>query len=92
MGAALMNGGIVQGRVVHASSGAPVADATIAVIDGPGPYPDIAVMTDDDGRFTLNAIAAGNWRLGARSANGETGEASVAVVNSAVAAAVITVS
>ncbi len=87
-----MNGGSVQGRVVHASGGAPVADATITVLGSPGPHPDIAVMTDDDGRFTMEAIAAGNWRLGARSANGETGEASVAVVNSAVVEAVITVS
>lgn len=82
----------VQGRVVHASTGAPVADATIAVIAGPGPCPDIAVMTDDDGRFVLDDMAAGDWRLGARSANGETGEASVAVGSSAVADAVIRVS
>jgi uncharacterized GH25 family protein len=92
MGAALMTGGSVQGRVVHAGSGAPVADATIAVIAGPGPYPDIAVMTDDDGRFTLDDMAAGDWRLGARSANGEAGEASIAVGSSAVMEAVIRVS
>jgi hypothetical protein len=62
------------------------------VIAGPGPYPDIAVMTDDDGRFSLDDMAAGDWRLGARSANGATGEASVAVGSSAAAEAVITVS
>ncbi|WP_426175956.1 carboxypeptidase regulatory-like domain-containing protein [Massilia sp. TWR1-2-2] len=87
-----MTGSSVQGRVIHASTGAPVADATIAVIAGPGAYPDIAVMTDDDGRFALGDMAAGNWRLGARSASGETGEASVAVGSSAVAHTVITVS
>ena len=86
-----MNTGSVQGQVVRADASTPVAQAAIAVIGGPGPYPDMASMTDQDGRFALDDMAAGEWRLSALGANGESGQVSVQVAGGNVAQLVILV-
>ncbi|MES2755767.1 MAG: carboxypeptidase-like regulatory domain-containing protein [Pseudomonadota bacterium] len=86
-----MTVGSVQGQVVRADGGAPVAQAVIAVLDGPGPYPDIAIMSDRDGRFSLADLPAGKWRISARAADGASGDTSVEVSNGAVAHALVQV-
>jgi hypothetical protein len=43
--------------------GQPVADARAYFIDGPVPLPDIATLTDDGGKFSLTAPAAGTYQI-----------------------------
>lgn len=86
-----MAGGSVRGQVLRADTGAAVAQAAIVVLESPASYPDIAIMTDQDGRFRIADAAAGQWRLGATGPNGETGQASIAVADGAVAETVIRV-
>lgn len=49
--------------VVHDASGAPVTGAHILFSDGPQPLPDIAALTDTEGRFSLGAPTAGEYTL-----------------------------
>ncbi len=42
----------------------PVSDAQIYFIEGPVPLPDVALLTDSKGRFTLGAPAPGMYTLG----------------------------
>jgi hypothetical protein len=71
--------GTLQGRVLHKANGRPVEGATIVVVRGAGPMPDIAQLSGADGRFTLHGLAAGEWLLAAYGSSGEqgTGQASV---------------
>ena len=71
--------GSVSGQVVLASSDEPVGEATISVIHGAGPAPDLAPVTDSDGSFSLGNLPPGDWRLRACGPAGETGEAQVHV-------------
>lgn len=52
------------GRVVDAH-GAPVAGAIIVVTQGTVPFPEIALVSDDEGRFWLR-LPAEHFRLQAR--------------------------
>lgn len=81
--------GSVQGRVVQKGSGAAVDGATIVVVRGAGPLPDIAPMTDSDGRFSLDGLAAGEWVLDAYGTSGEKGQGHASVQAGAVAQLVI---
>lgn len=49
--------------VVRDTSGAPVTGAHVLFSDGPQPLPDIAALTDAEGRFSLGAPAAGEYTL-----------------------------
>jgi len=71
--------GSVDGHVVHAGTGLPVENATVTVVQGTGPAPDIAPLTDSGGWFALDGLPSGDWVLAARGPNGETGEATVRV-------------
>lgn len=84
--------GSVHGRVERAASGAPVADATISVVRGAGSAPDIAPLTDAQGRFALDGLPAGEWLLAALGPEGETGEVTVHVSAGAVTNTVIKIS
>lgn len=53
---------LVTGVVVD-SGGNPIEDARAYFLEGPSPVPDIAVLTDGDGRFTLSAPVPGTYRL-----------------------------
>jgi Carboxypeptidase regulatory-like domain len=64
------------GRVVD-GGGRPVPHAFVMVVDGPVPVPEIALVTDDDGRFALT-LPAGRWTVQARDEQ-RAGDAQVAV-------------
>lgn len=71
-------GGLTErhGRVVD-SSGAPVANATIAIVTSTVPIPEIALLSDEDGRFALR-LPPGRFMLRAHGPEGGMGEAEVA--------------
>jgi hypothetical protein len=64
------------GRVVDAS-GAPVPQAHIVIVAGSVPMPEIALLTDDAGRFSLR-LPPGVFTLRAHGPAG-TGEAEIEV-------------
>ncbi|MEV0122243.1 carboxypeptidase-like regulatory domain-containing protein [Streptomyces sp. NPDC050703] len=49
--------------VVRDASGTPVAGARVLFTDGPRPLPDIAALTDAEGRFSLGAPSPGSYTL-----------------------------
>jgi hypothetical protein len=53
---------LVTGVVVDAG-GNPIKDARAYFLQGPVPVPDIAALTDRDGRFTLSAPVPGTYEL-----------------------------
>jgi len=70
----------ISGAVVDAS-GKPVRGARVYIAMAPGPVPDVAALTDRDGRFSLGAgrpgvyeIACSTDSLGGASATVEVGE------------------
>jgi hypothetical protein len=64
----------LAGQVVDAR-GAPVPDALVTIVAGTVPMPEMALMADADGRFTLR-LPDGRFTLRAHGAAG-TGEAEV---------------
>jgi protocatechuate 3,4-dioxygenase beta subunit len=64
---------------VTGPDGAPIAEASVYFMEGPVPVPDIAQLTDDQGRFQLNATAPGTYRIGVRAQNFEAAEVTVEV-------------
>ena len=55
---------MVIAGVVRDSEGFPVADARVYLIAAPGPFPDIAGLTDARGTFTLGARIPGEYQIG----------------------------
>jgi Carboxypeptidase regulatory-like domain len=53
---------MIQGEVVD-HRGRPIPDARVMVLSGPGPLPDIAQLTDSEGRFALGSSRAGRYEL-----------------------------
>jgi uncharacterized GH25 family protein len=83
--------GRVIGRVVRAEGGQPVANATVNILRGAGPAPDIAALTDSQGRFAFDELPAGSWLFRAVGPAEEAGFAQVSVPRASVAEALITV-
>lgn len=54
---------VVSGRVADAS-GKPVAQARIYFTDGPAPLPDLALLTDMSGHFSLSVPKPGTYKIG----------------------------
>jgi hypothetical protein len=52
----------IEGRA-HLADDSPVSEARVFFATAPVPLPDIATLTDDDGRFSLFAPAAGMYQL-----------------------------
>ncbi len=71
--------GSVRGRVLRADTHAPVADATVGVVRGAGPAPDIAPLTDALGRFALDGLPPGIWVLAATAPDGARGTAEFSI-------------
>jgi len=61
-----------NGIVVDAG-GRPVRGALVSVAWGTGPTPEVAVETDEEGRFRLH-LPEGRYRLAAHTAGGAAGE------------------
>ena len=57
---------VISGTVVDAD-GRPVAGARVFLADAPVSVPDIAALTDADGRFALTAPAPGSYTVAAAS-------------------------
>jgi protocatechuate 3,4-dioxygenase beta subunit len=53
---------VISGQVVD-TQGHPVAEARVFFGSGPGEVPDIAALTDTDGRFTLTTPVPGEYRV-----------------------------
>jgi hypothetical protein len=70
--------GLVEhnGRVVDAS-GAPVPNALVTIVESTVPMPEIALMADQDGRFSLR-LPPGRFTLRAHGGGG-SGDAEVQV-------------
>ena len=54
----------ISGRVVDAR-GKGVAAARVMVTAGPGPIPDMAMLTDADGGFVIGASRSGSYTIAA---------------------------
>jgi hypothetical protein len=55
-------GSRVEGRA-HRVDDSPVSEARVFFVAAPVPLPDIAALTDDEGRFTLYAPAPGTYEV-----------------------------
>lgn len=47
--------------VVRGPDGKPVSNARVYFTDGPVPFPEIAALTDEGGKFSLTAPAPGEY-------------------------------
>jgi uncharacterized GH25 family protein len=83
--------GRLIGHVIYAEGGSPVANATVTILRGAGPVPDIAPITNSDGSFALDDLPAGSWLLRAVGPGGETGLVQVSVRPGSITDAVIKV-
>jgi hypothetical protein len=54
---------VIAGVVVNAE-GNPLEGARVYFVTGPIPLPDIAALTDGNGRFALSAPVSGTYQLG----------------------------
>jgi protocatechuate 3,4-dioxygenase beta subunit len=72
----------ISGRVVDAD-GRAVGGARVMVSEAPGPVPDMAMLTDADGRFVIGAARPGRYTIAAIS-DVASGEHSVSVAADAV--------
>ncbi len=64
---------------VTGPDGARIAEAAVYFLEGPVPLPDIAQLTDGEGRFQLTAPAPGTYRIGVRAPDLEPAEVAVEV-------------
>ena len=71
--------GKIRGRVVDAA-GNGVPEASVMMIRAPGPVPDIAAVSNADGRFVFSGLSSGTYRLKAIGPNGDVGEADAMVL------------
>jgi hypothetical protein len=71
--------GGISGQVVFASDGSPAHQASILIVRGPGPAPDISPLTDDWGRFLVDGLLPGMWTLRAISEQGGSIQSTVFV-------------
>ncbi len=55
-------GARIEGRA-HLADDSPVIEARVFFSTSPVPLPDIATLTDDDGRFSLYAPAQGHYEI-----------------------------
>lgn len=75
-----MEQGSVNGLVERGDTGEPLQDASVSIVHGAGPAPDIGPLTNSKGQFMLDGLPPGEWTLRARGPGDETGEATVQVL------------
>ena len=68
----------IHGTVLDAA-GRPVARARVYFVKAPVSVPDVAALSDDQGRFTLSAPEAGAYEIGASSDTQGSASAPIAV-------------
>lgn len=73
----MSNAGEVRGVVID-GEGRPVALATIVVVNGTVPVPEIALVADGAGRFRLR-LPQGRYTLEAMGESGATGRGTIEV-------------
>lgn len=78
---------IIQG-VVQTGDGEAVAGARIYFISGPGPLPDIAALTGNDGTFILSVPTTGEYVIGASAGETLTGKIRVRAAETPVEATI----
>jgi len=54
---------VIHGRV-YDPKGEPVVEARVYFMEGPVSLPDLAVLTDGNGEFSLSAPTAGTYQIG----------------------------
>lgn len=54
------NTGEIKGRVTD-QAGTPISEATIVIASGTSPFPDIAALTDEQGKYQLSGIPTGTF-------------------------------
>jgi hypothetical protein len=79
---------LIRGRVVDAL-GQPVPLAPLVFVEHSAAKPDIAQLSDEDGRFVL-ALGPGQYVLAARSDTAGSGQTSFEVTNESEKSVVIT--
>lgn len=72
--------GSISGQVVRADREQAIAGATVGISQAAGPVPDIALVTDASGWFTIDELSAGAYTLRACGPTGETGDVSAHVL------------
>ena len=73
----------ISGTVVDAA-GRAVAQARVYAVKAPGPMPDVAALTDAEGRFTIAAPLPGAYEIGCTSDAHGSATAAVRVEDDAV--------
>ena len=63
---ALSQGATISGRVIDAETGLPIARVEIEARDDGDNQPNVYADTDADGRFSLQGMAAGSYRIEAK--------------------------
>lgn len=66
--------------IVRESNGKPVGGARVYFISGPVPLPEIAVLTDNKGTFSLSAPAVGTYEIGCTADEFTTATVTVKVI------------
>ncbi len=59
----MTDGGTLIEGSAHLADGTPIGEARVFFTESPVPLPDIAALTDDDGRFSLFAPSPGRYQL-----------------------------
>jgi large repetitive protein len=78
-------GSTIAGKVIRLDTGLPVQDASVMIVSGPAPSPDIARITDESGAFSFSGLAPGEWLLRAIAPTSQSGQRSVYVAADATA-------
>jgi hypothetical protein len=65
--------------VVRSSGGVPIAEARVYLTQAPDDVPDIAALSNDEGRFTLGLTKPGTYRLECSAEGHETAGETVSV-------------
>jgi len=74
---------MISGRVIDAD-GRGIAGARVMVTSAPGPVPDMAMLTDADGRFVIGAAVPGDYTIAANT-DAAGGELAVSVASEPIA-------
>lgn len=70
---------VISGSV-RGPNGQPVKAARVYFISGPVPLPEVAILTDNKGSFSLSAPAAGTYEIGCTAAGLATAMVTVKVI------------